>query len=328
VIAACHHEQEMTRMGGLWRKMPITAFTMLVGVIAIAGLAIPGTPIAFSGYHSKDAIVATALAFANDNPVHFLLFLVPLVTAGITAFYMFRLWFYTFLGEPRDRHLYDHVHESPAVMTAPLVVLAVFAAFGAVGGEGGPLFSLLAGSEPTHVAGGVENAGVVTELNLPSHAAVAAVHSEAGLYALFAALLGTVIAYVLYGKKLVDPAEIKRHFAGVYGFLVEKWQFDRAYDVMFVRPVHIVAAWCTAIDRVVIDGFLHRVARTTVDVSRWDRRFDEAIIDGLVNLLGDATYAVGRSLRVVQTGLLRQYVRFIAVGVLLLFVVLFLVLPK
>ena len=88
-FTACHHEQEMTKMGGLRHKMPVTAYTMLIGVIAISGLAIPGTSIAFSGFHSKDAIVATALAYMQLNPVHFLLFLIPLVTAGITAFYMF-----------------------------------------------------------------------------------------------------------------------------------------------------------------------------------------------------------------------------------------------
>ena len=124
VIMGCHHEQDMSRMGGLFKKMPITALTMLVGVIAISGLAIPGLSIAgekvaFSGYHSKDAIVATALAFRQINPAHFLLFFVPLLTAGITAFYMFRLWFFTFVGQPRDHHVYEHAQESPAVMTVP-----------------------------------------------------------------------------------------------------------------------------------------------------------------------------------------------------------------
>ena len=123
-------------MGGLRKKMPITAYTMLVGVIAIAGLSVPGV-IAFSGYHSKDAIVATALAFIQANPAHFLLFLLPLLTAGITAFYMFRLWFFTFAGDPRDQHVYDHAHESPWIMTVPLLILAPFAAFCAAGGEGG-----------------------------------------------------------------------------------------------------------------------------------------------------------------------------------------------
>ncbi len=142
VIMGCHHEQDMSRMGGLLKKMPITAITMLVGVIAISGLAVPGLSIAgetiaFSGYHSKDAIVATVLAFKQINPVHFLLFFVPLVTAGITAFYMFRLWFFTFAGKPRDHHVYEHAQESPAVMTAPLIVLSVFAIFVAIGGRRG-----------------------------------------------------------------------------------------------------------------------------------------------------------------------------------------------
>ena len=100
-------------------------------------------PIAFSGFHSKDAIVATGLAFIGANPAHFLLFLLPLLTAGLTAFYMFRLWFFTFAGEPRDQHIYDHAHESPRIMTIPLLVLALFAAFVAMGGERGSLFLML-----------------------------------------------------------------------------------------------------------------------------------------------------------------------------------------
>lgn len=337
VIVGCHHVQEMTRMGGLRKKMPVTAYTMLVGVIAISGLAIPvylpidwfsehGEAIAFSGYHSKDAIVATALAHARLN-AHWLLFVVPLVTAGITAFYMFRLWFLTFAGQPRDRHLYEHVHESPWVMTGPLVVLALFAAFVAVGGEAGPLFSLLAHSEPVGIADG-NLTQVVTRVYLPGHHEVANVHTEAGVLALGVAIAGTVFAYLLYVAGVVAPADIQRQFAGVYRFLREKWQFDALYEVMFVRSVHIVASWCAWIDRQVFDGFLHACARGVVDASTWDRRFDEAIIDGTVNLLADVTYSAGRSLRAVQTGLLRQYVMFIAVGVVAMFLLLFMFFPK
>jgi NADH-quinone oxidoreductase subunit L len=326
VIIGCHHEQEMPRMGGLWRKMPITAFTMLVGVIAISGLAIPGV-IAFSGYHSKDAIVATALAYIHLNSTHFLLFLVPLVTAGITAFYMFRLWFYTFAGEPRDKKMYDHVHESPLVMTGPLVVLALFAAFVAVRGEGGYLYKMLIHSEPAGVAEGVTSA-VVTSVALPSHHQIHEVHGQAGMFALIAAILGTVTAMFLYGRPSTIPGEIKRQFAGLHHFLVEKWQFDTLYDVMFVQPVHVVASWAVAIDRCVFDGILHTASRWTVDVSRWDRKFDEGVVDRFVNLLAEVTYAVGRSLRVVQTGKLRQYVMFIAVGVVALFMLLFAMFPN
>jgi NADH-quinone oxidoreductase subunit L len=322
VIHGCHHVQEMPQMGGLRRKMPITAYTMLVGVIAIAGLAIPGV-IAFSGYHSKDAIVATALTFAELNRAHFLLFYVPLIGAGITAFYMFRLWFYTFAGEPRDHHVYEHAHESPWVMTVPLLVLSVFAAFCASPGESGFLFKMLIASEPAGVAEGLS--AEISVVNLPGHAAIHARHLTAGAFALLMAVLGTLTAYVFYGARLVDPAEVRRQFLSLHTFLVEKWWFDELYEVMFVRPVHIVARWCTAIDRNAFDGLLHFMARLTVGVSKWDRLFDEQIVDGFVNRLADVTFATGRIFGYLQSGRLRQYVMFIVLGVVGIWVLVMLV---
>lgn len=327
VIHGCHHEQEMPKMGGLIKKMPITAIAMLVGVIAISGLAIPGL-IAFSGYHSKDAIVATALAFTKANPGHYLLFIVPLITAGITSFYMFRLWFYTFIGKPRDQHVYDHCHESPRVMTVPLIALSILAAFCAVGGEDGRLYKMLVHSEPAHLADGVAAPAVASSLTLPGHDAIHAVHGTAGVSALVAALVGMLLAWVFYGGRLVDPGEIKKQMSGLHSFLSNKWHFDELYDTMFMKPMHIVGAWCTAFDKKFLDGTLHGLARGTVNVSNWDRAFDEKVVDGMVNLVGSATTKVGHTFRVLQTGRLRQYVMFIAVGVLALFVLLLAVFPK
>ena len=119
VIYGCHHEQDMRKMGGLFPKMKITALTMLVGVLAIAGIPL------FSGWYSKDSILAQALGFSYVHRQHLLLFLLPLVTAGLTTFYMFRMWYMTFAGTPRDHHVYEHATESPWLMTAPLVALAV-----------------------------------------------------------------------------------------------------------------------------------------------------------------------------------------------------------
>lgn len=332
VIYGCHHEQEMPKMGGLWRKMPITAFTMLVGVIAISGLAIPGlislsSVFAFSGFHSKDAVVATSLAFVKANPSHFLLFLMPLLTAGITAFYMFRLWFYTFAGKPRDQHVYDHCHESPLIMTGPLLVLSVLAAYCAIGGEKGPLFLLITGDQPAHVSHGVAAVAGSSTLTLPGHDAVHAVHAQAGTYALIAAASGTLIAWLLYGTTMVNVAEMKRQLSGLHGFLVNKWHFDELYDALFMKPAHIVGKFCTWIDRTIFDGIIHGSAKVMIAVSKWDRLFDESVVDGFVNLLGNSTFAVGRSLRVVQTGRLRQYVMFIVVGVVALFAILFTTFP-
>jgi len=319
-------------MGGLWRKMPITAFTMLVGVIAIAGLAVPGlvhfsSIFAFSGFFSKDAVVASSLAFVKANPSHFLLFLMPLITAGITAFYMFRLWFYTFAGKPRDQHVYDHCHESPLIMTGPLMVLAVLAAFCAIGGEDGPLYRLITLDQAPHVAHGIQATAGVTSVNLPSLHEIHESHSQAGLLALIAAGTGTFIAWVLYGTTMVNVNEIKRQLAGVHGFLVNKWHFDELYDGLFMKPAHIVGQFCAWFDRTVFDGILHGLAKSAVVVSRWDRVFDESVVDGFVNLIGNSTFSFGQSLRAVQTGRLRQYVMFIVVGVVVLFAILFTTFP-
>ncbi len=333
VIAGCHHVQEMTRMGGLQKKMPVTALAMLIGVIAISGLALPYPeipnfgPIAFSGYHSKDAIVASALAHAHKNPLHSLLFLAPLVTAGITSFYMFRLWFMTFAGPPKDEEVYDHCHESPWVMLGPLVVLSFFAIFCAYGGEEGPLYKLLTHSETVHYHGSERLHGVI-DLVLPGHEDAHLVHRTAGMLALLSALAGMSLAYVIYVARWLNPDDVRAALPSLYAFLVDKWRFDTLYDVVFVRPVHIVSAWCTAFDKYVLDFLLNGAAQLTVWVSKWDRKFDETMIDGLVNLLASATYSVGSSLRVVQTGRLRQYVMWIGVGVVVLFAALFVALPK
>jgi NADH-quinone oxidoreductase subunit L len=265
------------------------------------------------------------LANTKLNPVHFLLFLVPLVTAGITAFYMFRLWFYTFLGKPRDQHLHEHVHESPWVMTGPLVLLAALAAGCAIGGEGGVLFRMLSHSEPTGVGAGLVGAGTVS---LPGHAAVHDVHSIAGSVALLAAFIGMTIAYLVYGVGVVNPDDIKKQARAVHAFLVNKWGFDDLYDTMFVRPAHVVARFAAAIDKFVLDEILHTLVRWGIAVSTWDRKFDEGVVDGFVNLMGNSTYSLGLSLRGLQTGRIRQYVTFIALSVVTLFVLLFALYPK
>ena len=377
VIAACHHEQEMPKMGGLIRKLPVTGSAMLVGVIAIAGLSVPGVSFgiignilvilalvfgiidiykgerkqlplvalliivglmlsstsladgkaAFSGFHSKDAIVATALTYFKMNPAHLLLFILPLVTAGLTAFYMFRLWFYTFLGKPRDEHLYDHCHESPLVMTGPLVALSVLAAICAVGGEGGKLFIMLSESAPAMTHAVMADVGSSVSLNLPGHIDVLRNHASAGNLATIAAFSGTLIAFAIYGLALINPADIKSSLKGIHSYLSHKWYFDELYDTMFMKPAHIVARFCASIDKYVFDAFLHWLSRATLWISKWDRMFDEKFVDGLVNLLGSATFRVGGSFRKLQTGHLRQYVMFIALAVVTLSVVLFVWFP-
>ena len=326
VIHGCHHEQEMPKMGGLLKKMPITALTMLVGVCAIAGFPMI-LGLHFSGFHSKDAIVASSLAFVKANPAHFLLFFMPLLTAGITAFYMFRLWFFTFWGKPRDQHVYDHAHESPWIMTVPLLILAPFAWLCAFGGEQGNLYLMITGDEPAHVAAGV-SALTQGGLVLPSHDAIHAVHGTAGMLALVAAFSGALIAYLLYGTNVVNLERMKQQLSGAHSFLSNKWHFDELYDALFMNPAHKVGAFCAWFDKAVFDNVIHGFAKAGIIVGKWDRAFDEKVVDGFVNLVGDSTKSVGNSLKVVQTGRLRQYVMFIVLGVVALFAIVFSTFPS
>ena len=121
------HTNEMPQMGGLLKKMPITAITMLIGCLAIAGAGVPFV-VGFSGYYSKDLILEQAFSYWQTNGgFGGLFFIAATGGAAITAFYMFRMWYMTFVGEPRDHHRYDHAHESPPVMYVPLIIVSVFA---------------------------------------------------------------------------------------------------------------------------------------------------------------------------------------------------------
>jgi NADH-quinone oxidoreductase subunit L len=339
VIYGCHHEQEMTKMGGLYPKMKITALTMLVGVLAIAG-----TPL-FSGWYSKDAIVVSSISFVSLNPKHFLLFFLPLLTAGITAFYMFRLWFMTFTGEARDHHVHEHAHESPRVMTVPLILLALFSVIVAWGTnpfdvqasalehqlhaarpasllkEHGLKVSTAVKQGETTVDGGNFFSKDSLFVNVYERAGLGP-HDLAGILALLAAFLGVAIAFVVYFFGYLDPAETKEQFAGVHRFLMNKWYFDELYSALLVRPAVVVATWARWFDQTVIDNVLNWLGRTTVRVARFDGAVDLGIVDGLVNLTGNVVFGVGNWLRNVQTGYLRSYILFMAVAAVGIFALL------
>ncbi|HEY1379770.1 MAG TPA: NADH-quinone oxidoreductase subunit L [Gemmataceae bacterium] len=307
VIYGCHHEQDMRKMGGLLAKMPVTAWTMFVGVLAIAGVPL------MSGWYSKDAILAESLAYGLVRPRHMLLLILPLVTAGITCFYMFRLWLMTFTGEPKDHHVHEHAHESPRVMTVPLVILAVFGVGVAWGSplwnaEASFLGRILLSAQPSAVTADF------APLHATAHDTLAVYHDLAGLMALGAAGIGTIFAVLIYYLRRFDPADTAEQFPGIYRLLSAKWYFDEFYSVMAVRPALVVAGWCRWFDTVVIDGVVDGLARLTVRVARRGGAFDNGVVDGLVNLVANVTYAVGAALRRAQTGFIRSYILFLALA--------------
>ena len=318
VIHACH-TNEMPEMGGLRKKMPWTAWTMLVGCLAISGAGIP-LLYGLSGFHSKDLILEQAFSFNRHTPAHGWLFWVAAGGAAITAFYMFRLWFMTFAGEPRNQHVYDHAHESPPSMYVPLVILAFFAI---VAGWPLPwlnLPDLLEQARPLGTAEGLTGVfvdGLVIPAEHLSHAYD--VRVQAGLIAFFTALAGFVVAVLFYLLRVFNPETVRKGLFPLHAFLIGKWFFDELYDFAFVKPTLILAQVAAVIDRRVIDWLADNSARFCVALARFDDVIDRLVVDRLVNGIGRFTYQFGLRLRPLQSGQLRIYVVMIAVSTVALF---------
>jgi NADH-quinone oxidoreductase subunit L len=284
VIHALGGEQDMRYMGGLWKKIPWTFGTMTAGTFAIAGF----FPLA--GFFSKDEIL-----FQDwENYGSKIIWFVGLMAAGITSFYMFRLWFMTFFGERReaeqgaghDDHEHasngDHVHESPWMMLGPLVILAALSVAGgwvniprALGGHTAfdhflaPVFN--AGAEKAEP----EAPGLELELAGASVAVAAA---------------GLGLAWLFYYKRRDLPGKITAALNGFYTLVRDKYRIDELYNWLFVQPVIKFSR-----------NFL------------W-QQVDVATIDGLVNEMGDSARVVSNEARKMQSGNIRSYAGWVALG--------------
>jgi NADH:ubiquinone oxidoreductase subunit 5 (subunit L)/multisubunit Na+/H+ antiporter MnhA subunit len=333
------HTYEMHALGGLVKKMPITAWTMLVGTLAISGVPF------FSGFYSKDAILAASLARVMASPEHFLLLVLPAVGAVLTAFYMFRMWFLVFAGEPRgfpsraeaihsrvhdDEHALDHghghdrnpaahAHESEPIMTWPLVILAIC--------------SVLAGWTIWYIIplpfGALPLVEHILEYGEPYRAIdITSTHHYAAMGASLLIMLTGIglglLYYAPHGFPYFVPTRFSatraaERFGGVYRFLVYKWYFDELYWAVFVRPCLAIARLCREIDQVLIDGLVNSSAAATALLSQFEGVFDMIAVDRLVNLTAQAVYVAGDWSRSIQTGRLRNYLMLLAVGLVGLF---------
>ncbi len=251
VIHAMSDEQDVRLMGGLARKLPVTWVVMLFGALALAGIP------PFSGYYSKDAILSAA--FASHSVVGIYGWICGVITAGLTAFYIARLFLLTFHGTSRaPKHVQEHVHESPLVMLLPLVVLA----FGALA-SGFLLRSTFIGANFAKFWGAsiaVPGNSVMTTLDtIPAWAAMSP---------LAAAFIGLAVAATFYIFAPALPATLSQRFAGLYRFVLNKWYFDELYDAIFVKPTLRIAkfAWHFG-DEQIIDGVPSGLATLTSDAS-------------------------------------------------------------
>ncbi|MFC4350771.1 NADH-quinone oxidoreductase subunit L [Fodinicurvata halophila] len=243
VIHAMHHEQDMRKMGGLYKKIPVTYALMWIGTLALVGFGIPGVT-GFAGFYSKDMVIEAA--YAAQSSAGGFAFIMGVVAAFLTSVYSFRLLFLTFHGETRaDHHTFEHAHESPRVMLWPLYVLA--------------LGSVLAGAVfyGTFVGDGRE-AFWGNSLLVLSNIIEDAHHVPFWVKAspMVMTLLGLWLAWYMYIRRPELPAEFARQAEPFYLFSLNKWYFDELYDAIFVRPaVWLGRGLWKGGDGAVIDGF-------------------------------------------------------------------------
>ena len=290
VIHALSGEQDMRKMGGLRKRIPVTFWTMTMGVFAIAGI------YPFAGFFSKDEILFRT--FTSDNPLGKLLWFVGLVTAGITAFYMFRLWFKTFFGESRfEEHGHDAhhahndshahgVHESPAIMTVPLVILAILSV---IGGWVGIPAALGGSNEIEHFLAPVFEGGKAAEV---ATTAVASHGLEFTLAAvsLLTAAIGIFIAYVFYYKKPGTAAALAKSAPALYRLVENKFYIDEIYSAVIVTPLLMFT-------RIILGGLI-----------------DGVVVNGSGKAAGATTKGLSTLTRRIQSGNIRSYAGWLALG--------------
>jgi NADH-quinone oxidoreductase subunit L len=276
VIHALHGEQDIRKMGGLKRELPITYWTFLVGALAIAGVPL------LSGFFSKDEILYQAWLRGPGGPW---LWMAGIVGAFLTAFYMFRLYFLTFHGQSRlTEEAKHHLHESPSSMTIPLMILAVLSAIGGfiqvpLLGDGQRLDRFL---EPVFAD--------AAALLPPAHAA----HAPGAevllmVISLAVALMGIFVAYRFYVADPAIPKRLAEQARGVYTTLLNKYWVDEAYESSIVQPIY------------------------RGSVKLW-QDFDAAVIDNAVNGVGRLIQGGSGLLRQAQVGYVQVYALVLTLG--------------
>jgi NADH-quinone oxidoreductase subunit L len=286
----------MRKMGALRKKIPYTFWTFFIATLAIAG--IPG----LSGFFSKDEILWQAFSSPHG---YWLLWGVAALAAGMTAFYMFRALFMTFFGESRvDHQVAHHVHESPKIMTVPLMVLAVLSVIG--GYIGVP--HVLGGANHIHeflapvLGGGAEPAKAHAGISILSQAWASGGKGEGHAAALelfmmgvsvIIALTGIGIAYLFYVKNPSLPKRTAEKWKGLYKLVFNKYYVDELYEILFIKSLK------------------------NLGTGLW-RGFDDFVIDGTINGIAYLIGWVSAALRKMQTGLVQNYAFSMVVGGIIL----------
>ena len=307
--------QDMRNMGGFKSKMPITYWSMLISTLAIAGVPV------FSGFLSKDAILAGTLAFAQHHPGHFLLPVFGFGAAAITAFYMFRLIFMTFHGKPNMNDIYSDIHESPKEMTGPIALLGMLSFF---------IFYTFPNFNPMSDYGWFKDLvvpqtsavpGSMTANEIAEHAHHA--HYLAMGLSIAVATIGILLAVLMYLKNVLSPKTISEKLGFLYDWSLNRFYFDENYNRFLYQPFLRLANTISWIDWEFYDKyFINGFGRVTNLFSKLSGKLDyDGIDQGLVDGLGRLSNASGKNLRKIQTGRLQNYLLYVVAGILIIIII-------
>lgn len=294
VIHAAHHEQDMRRLGGLWRRMPLTTLTFAIGMMALAGV-----PFFFSGFWSKEAI----LMAADEWGVSRIPLYMGLSAVALTAFYMTRLFAEVFLGHPRTE-VAAHAKENSPVMIWPLALLAICAVgAGFLGTPAWPWLQATLAGNPVAPKALIES--------------IPKVIGSIGLIA-----FGVTSAWILYGRRpriavgTADPAS--KLSPALYGFLQTRLKIDEFYAATFGRLITAGAIVFAVVDRRLLDGMVAGIAWIARGVGKLNRQGDERGLNGGFNAVSESVRGGGKAYSRGQTGLAHGYLRILAVGFVVL----------
>jgi NADH-quinone oxidoreductase subunit L len=303
VIHAMSGEQDMQKMGALSKKIPVTYWTMLIATLAIAGI------FPFAGFMSKDLILGKA--YEHDA----LLWAIGYFTAGMTAFYMFRLIFLTFHGQSRvDHEVEHHIHESPKSMLIPLVILAALSIIG-----GWVSWPEILGGNSRFVHFLEPVIAMPHEARVETATGASSRLGEIQLMILSEGLvvLGIAFAWYLYIKRTDLPKKIATSLGGFYRTVYNKYYVDQIYDAMFVNRAKDLGLALGAFDRNVIDGAgVNGAGWLTRAVARLSMWWDTWIVDGSVRLGARIVWLFSYPVRMIQDGLVQSYMLLVVIGLI------------
>ena len=317
---------DMMNMGGLWKKMPWTFATFLIG-----GLSLSGFPLLTAGFWSKDAILAGAYEkLVEGNWLGMVVFWVLVASAFLTAFYTMRQISLTFFGKPRTEAA-EHASENTWTMVAPLVVLAVFAfGVGFIGIEHELVKATVPGLGEVIQNWFHDFVGATYE-SLIALPPTVAFDATPMLISILMSLTGLTLGGLSYWFRPVEagqPDPLSRALGFFYRWMQDRFYVDQLYDLVLIRPTLWLARWTYEfIDKTVIDGFLHGVARSAYRIGEAFRVFDRTVINGGADALGQSIKELGEGFREVQTGRVQNYMLLVLLMTIIIFILFEIPLP-